>query len=127
MGRYHETQCGIDFPGWLFAERGNAIHPFPLSRIVCRTDWLADGRAFVANVIEFEYGVNDVWLRHDDVVICTYRLGQFSGETAIDIMRTHRMVIIGGILQRNPFIVSSEQFLPEFRARRAMRPVDVAV
>ena len=45
----------------------------------------------------------------------------------MDIMRTHPMVIIGGILQRNPFFVSPEQFLPEFRARRARRAGDVAV
>jgi hypothetical protein len=106
---------------------GNATHPFPLSRIVCRMDWLAEGRAFVDDVIEFESRVNDVWRRHHDAVICTYRLEQFSGDTVIDIMRTHPMVIIGGILQRNPFFVSPEQFLPEFRARRAKRPGDVAV
>ena len=28
------------------------------------------------------------------------------------------MVIIGGTLQRNPFFVPPEAFLPEFRARR---------
>src|SRR5882724_10428937 len=49
------------------------------------------------DVIEFESRVNDVWCRHDDAVICTYRLSQFSGDTVIDIMRTHPMVIIGSI------------------------------
>ena len=105
----------------------NATHPFPLSRMVCRMDWLADGRAFIDNVIEFESRVNDVWRRHDDAVICTYRPGQFSGDTIIDIMRTHPIVIIGGIFHRNPFFVPPEQFLPEFRARRAKNPSDVAV
>jgi MEDS: MEthanogen/methylotroph, DcmR Sensory domain len=106
---------------------GNATHPFPLSRIVCRMDWLADGRVVIDNVIEFESRVNDVWRRHDDAVICTCRLAQFSGDTVIDIMRTHPVVIIGGILQRNPFFVSPEQFLPEFRAHRAKGPGHVAV
>ncbi len=36
-------------------------------------------------------------------------------------MRTHPMVIIGGILQRNPFYVPPEEFLREIRARRAGR------
>src|ERR1700754_1066253 len=106
---------------------GNATHPFPLSRIVCQMDWIAEGRASVDDVIEFESRVNDVWRRHDDAVICTYRLGQFGGDAVIDIMRTHPMVIIGGILHRNPFFVSPEKFLPEFRARRAKRQGDVAV
>lgn len=98
---------------------GNATHGFPLSRIVCRMDWAATSQLFVDDVIEFESRVNDVWRRHDDVVICTYRLGQFGGESVIDIMRTHPMVIIGGILQQNPFYVPPEQFLPELRERRA--------
>ena len=98
---------------------GNAKHRFPLSRIVCRMDWAAESRVFVDNVIEFESRVNDVWRRHDDVVICTYHLGQFSGDAVVDILRTHPMVILGGILQRNPFFVPPELFLPEFRKRRA--------
>jgi hypothetical protein len=91
---------------------------FPSSRIVCRMDWAAAGRPFVDDVIEFESRVNDVWRRHDDVVICTYHVGQFGGDAVIDIMRTHPMVIVGGILQRNPFFVPPEAFLPEFRERR---------
>jgi hypothetical protein len=72
-------------------------------------------------VIEFESRVNDVWQHHDDAVICTYHLGQFGGDAVIDIMRTHPMVIIGGILQHNPFFVSPDEFLQEFRQRRVGR------
>jgi hypothetical protein len=72
-------------------------------------------------VIEFEARVNDVWLHHDDAVICTYHLGQFGGDAVIDIMRTHPMVIVGGILQHNPFFVPPDEFLREFRQRRAGR------
>ena len=102
-----------------FEQLANAKSGFALSRIVCRMDWGADGQAHVDNLIEFESRVNDVWRRRDDAVICTYHLRQFSGDTVIDIMRTHPMVIIGGILHRNPFFVPPEQFLPEFRERRA--------
>jgi hypothetical protein len=37
----------------------------------------------------------------------------------MDIMRTHPMVIIGGLLQENPFFVSPDDFLAELRQRRA--------
>ena len=100
---------------------GNASGGFPLSRICCRMDWAVDDRSRVDDVIEFESRVNDVWLHHDDAVICTYHLGQFSGDAVIDIMRTHPMVIIGGILQQNPFFVPPDEFLQEFRQRRASR------
>ncbi len=98
---------------------GNAKGGFPLSRIVCRMDWVPDGQSHIDDLIEFEARVNDVWCRHDDAVICAYRLSKFSGDAVIDIMRTHPMVIIGGILQQNPFFVPPEEFLRELRERRA--------
>jgi hypothetical protein len=100
---------------------GNAKEGFPMSRICCRMDWAAEDRSHVDEVVEFEARVNDVWLRHDDAVICTYHLGRFGGDAVIDIMRTHPMVIIGGILQQNPFFVPPDEFLREFRQRRAGR------
>src|SRR6202142_3960311 len=99
----------------------NAQGGFPLSRICCRMDWAVEDRSYVDDLIEFESRVNDVWARHDDAVICTYHLGKFGGDTVIDIMRTHPLIIIGGILQQNPFFVPPEEFLREVRERRAMR------
>ena len=100
---------------------GNAKGGFPLSRIVCRMDWAIEGGPHVDNLIEFESRVNDVWRRHNDAVICTYHLKQFGGSTVIDIMRTHPMIIIGGVLQQNPFYVPPEVFLSETRERHSRR------
>jgi MEDS: MEthanogen/methylotroph, DcmR Sensory domain len=97
---------------------GNAKGGFPLSRIVCRMDWVVERGNYVDDVVEFESRVNDIWTRHEDAVICTYHLGKFGGDTVIDIMRTHPMVIIGGIVQRNPFFVPPSEFLREIRERR---------
>ena len=94
---------------------GNDKAGFPLSRIVCQMDWAADGRSHIDNLVEFESRVNEVWSRHEDAVICVYDLAKFGGDTVIDIMRTHPMVIIGGILQSNPFYVPPEEFLRELR------------
>jgi len=94
---------------------------FPLSRIVCRMDWATQGRSPIDDLVEFESRVNEVWRRHDDAVICVYDLAKFGGKTVIDIMRTHPMIIIGGILQQNPFFVPPEEFVRELRERRAGR------
>ncbi len=98
---------------------GNAPGGYPLSRIVCRMDWVVGDQSRLESVIEFESRVNEVWNRHDDAVICTYHLSQFSGDAVIDIMRTHPMVIIGATLQQNPFFMPPEEFLREFRGRRS--------
>jgi len=94
---------------------------FPLSRIVCQMEWAAEQRSHIDDLIEFESRVNDVWSRHDDAVICVYDLTKFGGDTVVDIMRTHPMILIGGILQRNPFFVPPKEFLLELRERRAAR------
>lgn len=91
---------------------------FPLSRIVCHMEWAANGVAYIDDLVEFESRVNDVWEHHEDAVICTYDLRKFGGDTVIDIMRTHPMVIIGGILQQNPFFIPPDIFMREFRQRR---------
>ncbi len=96
---------------------GNTKGGFPLSRIVCHMDWAADGRSHIGNLVEFESRVNDVWRSHDDAIVCVYDLAKFGGDTVVDIMRTHPMIIIGGILQHNPFFVPPEQFLRELRER----------
>jgi len=100
---------------------GNDSGGFPLVRICCRRDWTVDDRSHVDDVIEFESRVNDLWLRHDEAVICTYHLGRFGGDAVIEIMRPHPMVIVGGILQQNPFFVPPDGFLREFRQMRTGR------
>jgi len=47
-----------------------------------------------------------------------YDLAKFGGDIFVDIMRTHPMIIIGGILQENLFFVPPDEFLRELRERR---------
>ena len=119
-GRFDPDRMIEVFEGLASGTAGSA---YPLSRIVCHMDWAAERLAHVDSLVEFESRVNEVWQRHDDAVICTYDLRQFGAEAVIDIMRTHPMIIIGGILQQNPFFLPPEQFLRELRERRAGRPL----
>jgi hypothetical protein len=97
---------------------GTVREGFRLSRIVCHMEWAAYDRAHVDNLVEFESRVNDVWSGHNDAVVCVYDLAKFGGDTVVDIIRTHPMIIIGGILQQNPFFLPPAQFLHELRDRR---------
>jgi len=101
------------------AASGNAGGGFPLSRIVCQMDWAADGSSYVDDLVEFEARVNEVWDRHDDVVICVYDLAKFTAATVVDVMRTHPLIIVGGMLHQNPFFTPPKEFLVDLRARRA--------
>src|ERR1700721_1622154 len=83
----------------------NAKGEFPVSRIVCQMDWAANDQAQVDSLVEFESRVNDVWSRHNNAVICVYDLATLGGDTVVDFMRTHPMIIIGSVLQQIPFFV----------------------
>src|SRR4051812_884489 len=87
-GRFDQDRMLELFAQWA---SGNTNGAFPLSRIVCRMDWVAEDRSYVDDVIEFESRVNEVWRQHDDAVVCTYHLSKFGADTVIDIMRTHPM------------------------------------
>ena len=94
---------------------------FPVSRYVAHAEWALEEGASVELLLEFEARVNHMWPRYADTVICTYDLARFGGDIVIDAIRTHPVVIIGGILQQNPFFVQPDQFLREVRERRAKR------
>ena len=84
---------------------------YPLTRFVAHAEWALDERAGLTQLLEFEAKVNLMWPEGSDAVICCYDLARFRGDTLIDVLRTHPMVIIGGILQENPFYVQPREFL----------------
>ena len=116
-GLFDQDRMLAEFEQWA---TGSARAKFPVNRIVCQMDWAAEGR-FVDNLVEFESRVNDVWSRHDDAVICVYDLAKFGGDIVVDVMRTHPMIIIGGVMHHNPFYMPPEEFLPDLCARRISR------
>jgi len=90
---------------------------FGLTRLWANMEWALEKLPGVDDIIEYETRLNHVLPRYEDVVVCSYDLNRFSATTVMDIMRTHPMVIIGGLLQENPFYVPPDQFLAELRAR----------
>ena len=50
---------------------------------------------------------------YEHVVICAYDPTKFDGAFIVDILRTHPLVVIGGILQENPFFIPSAEFLAQ--------------
>lgn len=90
---------------------------FPLTRLVAHMEWALEDRPGVDDLVEYETRLNYFLPRYDDPVICEYDLAKFGADVVVDILRTHPMVIIGGILQENPFFVPPETFLRELRGR----------
>jgi len=90
-------------------------------RFLAQMEWALVDLPGVDDLIEFETRVNYVVPKYDNAVICAYDLTKFGASVVMDALRTHPVVIIGGLLQENPFFVSPDQLLLEIRERRSVR------
>jgi hypothetical protein len=91
---------------------------FGMTRLWANMEWALEDLPGVEEIVEYETKLNHVLPLYDDVVVCTYDLNKFSAATIMDILRTHPQVIVGRVLQHNPFFVPPDQFLAELQARK---------
>ena len=98
--------------------QSGAATGYPLTRLLAHMEWALLDKPGVDDLLEYETRLNHILPKYSDPVICTYDLSKFGASVAMDIMRTHPAVIIGGVLQENPFFVPPDQYLIEIRERR---------
>jgi hypothetical protein len=91
---------------------------FPMTRLWANMEWALDDLPGVHDIVEYETRLNYILPDYDDIVVCTYDLSRFSAPVVMDIMRTHPQVIVGGVLQENPFYVPPDEFLAELSRRQ---------
>jgi hypothetical protein len=91
------------------------------TRFLAHMEWALVALPGVEDLIEFETRVNYVAPKYEDTVICAYDLAKFGADVVMAALRTHPLVIIGGLLQENPFFVPPDQFLVELRERQSAR------
>jgi hypothetical protein len=91
------------------------------TRFLAQMEWALVDLPGVEDLIEFETRVNYVVPKYDDTVICAYDLARFGASVVMYALRTHPVVIIGGLLQENPFFVPPDQLLLELREQQAAR------
>jgi hypothetical protein len=101
--------------------QSNARAGYPHTSVIGHMEWALLDKPGVDDLLEYETRVNYVLTKHYDPVVCAYDLSKFSASVAMDVMRAHPMVIIGGVLQENPFFVPPDQFLLELKERGSAR------
>lgn len=90
---------------------------FAMTRLWANMEWALQELPGVHDIVEYETRLNKFLPNYNDIVVCTYDLNKFSAPVVMDIMRTHPQVIIGGVLQENPFYVPPDEFLQELSSR----------
>jgi hypothetical protein len=95
---------------------------FTLTRVIAHplaaiADW-----SNVNDWIEYEIRLDEVLASYDDPVICAYDANILNGAIAVDLLRTHPVAVIGGLLYENPFFVPPKEFLPQVLQRVVTPP-----
>lgn len=88
-------------------------------RIMGNMDWVFSDIPGAADILEYEAEVNDVLARNRQPAVCVYDVAKLSGSMMIDILRTHPLTLIGGVVQENPFYTPPAQMLQELRERKS--------
>jgi hypothetical protein len=89
-------------------------------RLLAHMEWSLLDRTGVEDLLEYETRLNYLIPKYEDPVVCTYDLSKFGASVVMDALRTHPVVLIGGLLQENPFFVPPDEFLLELRERRSL-------
>jgi hypothetical protein len=89
-----------------------------LTRLVANMEWALLDKPGVEDLVEYETRLNYVLPKYKDPVICTYDLSKFGAGVAMDILRTHPVAIVGGMVHENPFFVPPDKLLREIEEKR---------
>jgi hypothetical protein len=92
---------------------------FSITRLIADMEWVLNDPGAVDHLLEFECRVNLGLPKAGDIVICSYDLDRFGAGVVMDALRTHPVVLLGGIVQRNPFYVPPEELLQELNERES--------
>jgi hypothetical protein len=92
---------------------------YKLTRLMGNMEWALESAPGVTDIVEYETKLNYLLPKYPDPVVCVYDLNKHPGSVVIDILRTHPMVIIGGVLQENPMYVPPDEMLRELKSRAA--------
>jgi hypothetical protein len=87
-------------------------------RIMGNMGWAFRDLPGAENLIEYEAEVNEVLARNRQPAVCVYDTALLSGAMMMDLLRTHPLTLINGVIQENPYFTPPREMLEELRRRR---------
>jgi PAS domain S-box-containing protein len=82
-----------------------------LRTLVAEMTWVLGESVDTHRLIEYESKLNRLVRDHEAVIVCQYNRARFPPEVILGVVRTHPLVIYGGIVCKNPYYVPPDEFL----------------
>ena len=88
-------------------------------RIVGHCECVLQDERTIKDFLRYESRLNLMLPDYPDIAICAYDSQQIGTSVALEVFRTHPLVIIAGQVVENPYYEPTEKFLAELDARLA--------
>lgn len=98
-------------------------HGYDRTRLVAHAEPVIARCEDPDDFVGYEARLNTILPSREHVVVCAYDLAQVNAGFAMDVLRTHPIVIIGNVLHQNPFYVPPGELLRELHERDQRREV----
>jgi hypothetical protein len=100
--------------------REHAATGRPPMRLVGQMGWVFSSPPGIEQLIAYEATVNEVLNRGKTPTVCVYDVRRLSGSMMMDLLRTHPLTVMNGVLHENPFYTPAETLLREVQRRRTV-------
>jgi signal transduction histidine kinase/CheY-like chemotaxis protein len=92
---------------------GSAVdhYGFEFVRSVGNMSWALDAKTDVRELVRYESELSLFLPRYPQVMLCLYDLDQFNGEVLVGILESHPLVLLAGMVTKNPYYIEPDKIL----------------
>ncbi len=84
---------------------------YPFARLTGEAGWVLEGPPGAEEFINYESQLNSFAPRYPQVILCLYDLELFGGGIIVDVLKTHKKLLLGGLVLENPHYLTPDEFL----------------
>ncbi|MGW1711667.1 MEDS domain-containing protein [Streptomyces sp. NPDC002156] len=85
---------------------------FRYTRAASEMTWALHPQPMIDELLTYEAMVNQFLSRNPHQGgLCLYPLDQYSGETLVEVLKTHPKMVLGGMVLDNPYYLDPDEFL----------------
>jgi signal transduction histidine kinase len=99
---------------------------FPLLRLIGHVDFPHARPQTWNDWVSYEARLNRVLSKYPDAMVCAYQISHCDGRLVLDLLRTHPVVIIGGLILSSPIYLPTDEFLAALGERVSPPPDTVS-
>lgn len=97
--------------------KDSVAHDYPAARIIGEMSSEVQDIPGGSRLLEYESRVSLLLMNHPVTAVCQYDANAFDGATLMKVLKVHPMMVIRGVVVRNPYYIAPAEFLEQDRRR----------